>query len=374
MFNKDRKTIQLIKGRKNIVEILFSIALVLELIVMMTDHMASWTLPYRGRVTHVAFVFLCLKILFTEYDYKQVVLVLLSGVLGVISYITCGDEYVIRAIVFVAAGLGIDFKRNLKIMLWGTLIGTLMIISLALLGICGDIADVRHYGRGIVETRYCLGFSHANNVHCMLWYIISLLVILKSDSLKNIHYISLLAMNVGLYFLTASRTGLLATAAVIVLSAVIKQYNNQRIRLSYLAIAVLSFATCITLSLRSAYTWPLYSEFLEKLDGMLTGRLEMVWEHMPMNSWVMFPGSRISEYVDNGFVSITYIYGTVVGLLFCSMIIYIIYESYKKNKMDLMIILISSILVIFMESTYIINVSLLCNMVLLLCVGINNYE
>ena len=43
------KTVCVIKHNKW-ANIVFEAGVILELIVMMTDHFASWTLPYRGRV------------------------------------------------------------------------------------------------------------------------------------------------------------------------------------------------------------------------------------------------------------------------------------------------------------------------------------
>lgn len=360
------KAIQLIKGKENIAQYVFSVAIVLELIVMMTDHLASWTLPYRGRVTHVAFVLFCVKILMTRYDLKQAGLAALAGMLGVISYCTCKDEYVIRAVIFVVAAIGTDAKRNLKIILWGASIGTAMIILLSLFGICGNVVDIRHYGRGMVEARYCLGFNHANNVHCMLWYMVSILIMIKHDKLKVLHYLSLFVINVGMYFFTFSRTGFLATSIILIMSILARIKTIRGLKQLYFVTAFLSLFSCIAVSVRAATVIPVYDKYQAKLNNLLTGRLEMIWEHEPMSTWVLFPGPRISEYVDNGFVSVTYIYGIIIGLLLCVLIAFEIYGAYKKDNIFLLIIVIGNIFVVFMESTFIFNVSLLCNMILIL--------
>ena len=364
-------TIQLIKGKEKIAEVIFTSAIILELIVMMTDHLASWTIPYRGRVTHVAFILFCIKILMTKYEWNQIIMILLTGMLGVASYFTCKDEYVIRAVVFLAATVGVETDRNIRIIFWGTLIGMLLIIALAVLGVCGTVVDVRDYGRGLIEARYCLGFNHANNVHCLLWYIVALLVLFKYDCLKVWHLICLFVLNIGVYFLTSSRTGVMATAIVIIMAIVIKVCEKPVVKRLYMITAFMALVSCIIISLRAATVVPFYDRYQMTLNRLLTQRLEMVWEHMPMSTWVIFPGPRTSEYVDNGFVSLTYIYGTVVGILFCVLIVYSIYESYKKDMMYVMIVLISSIFVVFMESTCMINISILCNMILILGMVIN---
>ena len=54
---------QIIKNKEKIGNYLFFIGILLELIVMVTDHVSFMELPFRGRFTHVAFVLLGIKIL-----------------------------------------------------------------------------------------------------------------------------------------------------------------------------------------------------------------------------------------------------------------------------------------------------------------------
>ena len=360
------KTIQLIKGKESIAQVVFTVAIVLELVVMMTDHLASWTLPYRGRVTHVAFVLFCVKILMTRYDLKQAGVAALAGMLGVISYCTCKDEYVIRAVVFVAAAVGVDAKRNLKIILWGASIGSAIIILLSLFGICGKVVDVRHYGRGMVEARYCLGFNHANNVHDMLWYIISLYLLLRRDKTKWYEYLIMLAVNIGLYVLTVSRTGFITTM-IVVLGALAVRY------ISFVRNGLITYIVCLG-ALAASVALTIYGsmynigerKFVAIVDRILTGRLEMLTEHANFKEWELFPASRTAELVDNGFSFMTYGYGTAIGLLLViEILIKIILLIHRRDSLAA-VVFTGAILVTFMEATFVINVSLLCNMVLII--------
>ena len=52
--------------REKIGYYLFFAGIMLELLVMVTDNAANFTIPYRGRLTHVAFLLFCIKILFTK--------------------------------------------------------------------------------------------------------------------------------------------------------------------------------------------------------------------------------------------------------------------------------------------------------------------
>lgn len=362
---KTKGAIQLIKGQEKYAEIIFSVAIILELVVMMTDHFASWTLPYRGRVTHVAFVLLCIKILFTKYNYRQAVIIILAGVLGTISYLTCRDEYVIRAVVFVAAAVGINMHRNLRIILYGTVIGTLLIILLALLGVCGEVVDIRNYGRGMIEARYCLGFNHANNVHCLLWYIISLFLLIRKR-LSIYAIIVLFGLNVFLYYLTFSRTGVISVAVVLLGIGAVQYFGRIINRTVLLIISFIELVTALVLTMYAAIYLAIRLPIIKYVDRLLTGRLEMVSERAYIQLWKMFPAYRPSPEVDNAFAGITYSYGIIVGICLIGVIVYCAFRKYMQNDGVAMIILASVIGMLFMESTFIFNISLLCNLLLIL--------
>lgn len=362
---RKKRTVQLIKGKETFAEYTFSVAMFLELIVMITDHCASWTLPYRGRVTHVAFLLFCIKMLMTRYDYKQIFTIAFSVGLGIVSYLTCGDEYVIRAVVFVAAGIGIDLSRNYRIIFWGMLIGTITIVSLALLGICGDIVDIRHYGRGMVEARYCLGFNHANNVHCTIWYLIVMFLLYnKRITVKGCIFV--MALNALLYLLTRSRTGLI-TIGMTMIGLLCMHFYEKRINRFIMALlAFVELLIAVILTMYAAVSLAVRLPIIRYIDKLLTGRLEMVSERAYIQLWKWFPPFRQSPEVDNAFAGITYSYGIVVGIFLVITIIYCIYEKCRDDDKVALLVLLSVICMIFMESTYVFNTSLLCNVLLVL--------
>lgn len=362
---KEWHSLQLIKADRRIAEAVFTFAIVLELIVMMTDHLASWTLPYRGRVTHVAFILFCIKILMTRYDYKQVILIIIMGILGTISYVTCRDEYVIRAVVFVAAAVGADVGKNLRIIFLGTLIGSLVIISFSLLGICGDIVDIRHYGRGMVEARYCLGFNHANNVHCLFWYLLTIYILYKRKINKQA-IIVLMITNLLLYYLTRSRTGVLIIGITLIGTFCLQSFSKVFNRNLLAMTAILELVIAIVTTMYAAVSLAMRIPVISTIDRLLTGRLEMVSERAYVELWSMWPAARPSPEVDNAFAGITYSYGMIIGVLLILTVLFCICYGFIKNDRQILLIVIMVIGMIYMESTFIFNISLLCNMLLIL--------
>ena len=114
---------QLIKNKETFANRIFMIGLLLELFVMVVGHSSFVQFPFIGRMTHIAFVLFGVKIVMTYYSKLQWVFILLSGILGAISYLTCGDEYVIRAVVFIFATKGVEIKKTLQILFYVMVVG-----------------------------------------------------------------------------------------------------------------------------------------------------------------------------------------------------------------------------------------------------------
>ena len=345
--------------------ILFFIGVAIELLVMMTDHSAI-TLPYRGRVTHVAFVLFGLKILTNRYSKKEWIVIVLAGLLGTLSYFTCTDEYVIRIVVMLVASKNIDYKKCIYLILYVTIVGTALIMLLSIAGKMGNMVDVRDYGRGIVESRWCLGFSHANNVHDMLWYLVALGILAYGEKLSYKYYSVVFIVNIGVLLLTRSRTGF-ATVCFLVMIGLLTKYVKSVFdtAIPYM-IGIFMTLACIGVSIWASAVSSVYYEppkILNLLNGFLTQRLEMDYEHANISDWMLLPGERNIIAVDDGFAYLFYVYGIIVGIAFIAFIMYLMYRIYLKKNGLLLAVLVTAIIVMFMESTYAINTSILCNLV-----------
>jgi len=369
---------QLIPRKEKAGEFLFTIGLFLEILVMITDNCASWTIPYRGRIVQLAFVLFCIKICTTRYSIKQWLVIIILGILGAVSYLTCGEELVIRAIIFVVAAKDIDVKVCIKFLLYSTLISTIIIMALSMLGICGQVVDIRDYGRGVVEARYQLGFNHANNVQDTLWMLIMLYAIIKGCRFKIYDAVILTIVNIGLYMLTISRTGVIASELVIIGCFIANNVCNNIFAKLVNVFTIVITLFCLYLTLLSAKFNIGTSRIEAFFDRYLTGRLEMVSERADIANWRLIPFGFESTDVDNGFAFIGYSYGYIVLLVLLIAIIWLSYRLSKMNDFGSGVILLSVVLVIFMESSFIFNVSMTCNMLLIMLIvfgindGINN--
>lgn len=340
------------------------IGVFLELLVMVTDHSSFMELPFRGRFTHVAFAIFCVKILFTYYTKVQWGVLIASGILGAASYLTCGDEYVIRTVVFVFAAKGIELKKVLQMILYGMLLGTILNVVLSLFGIAGEIKTVADFGRGGIETRYVLGFNHANNLHDVAWYILAITLLLTHKKWDWKYYLLATVGNIGLFFLTASRNGMIAIQLLLVACFAIRYFPKLKsMKFPYL-LGSAGLAICLWMTWLGGM-YGANSRLAAFFDRFLTNRLEMVYEYAPVSAWRLFPTSRELLYVDNGFATVFFQYGYIIGFVFIGLLVFILCHFYKKQNGIGLCILVTSIFVTFIETTFIFNNSLLCNMVLI---------
>lgn len=350
---------QIVKNKEKLGNTLFYLGIILEIIVMMTGH-SQIILPLQGRVTHLAFVLFGCKILTTLYSKREWVIIILFGLLGTLSYFTCGDEYFIRAIIMVIAAKEVELERIAKTIFVATLAGTMIIVVLSFTGTLGVLVDVRHYGRGMEEVRWCLGFSHANNVHDIFWYLLAFFFYLENKRCIWIHYLVFTIGNVGLYMLTISRTGFITTQILIVGCVVIRYMPRLCNHILLYIGTVIGLTGCMFITILGGLGGR-STPFSIMLDNLLTGRLEMVWEFAPVSKWTWFPPSRDLMYVDNGFARVFYLYGVVIGMAYLLLLLYMSYHMYRTRNGVGVVILISAIFVTVMESTFIWNTSLLCN-------------
>ena len=76
------------KNKNKIANIFFYIAFSIELVIMMVEH-SAFDVPFRGRLTHIAFALFGCKVLLTKYSKKEWIAIILLGIIGVLSYFSC---------------------------------------------------------------------------------------------------------------------------------------------------------------------------------------------------------------------------------------------------------------------------------------------
>lgn len=365
---------QLVKNKESLANKIFLTGLLMELVVMIAGHSSFIDIPFAGRMTHVAFGLFVIKILMTDYSKMQWLLIFLCGGLGSVSYMTCGDEYVIRGVVFIFATKGIEVKRVLQLIFYATLIGFIVIVGTSILGVAGDVKQIANFGRGEVETRYVLGFSHANNLHDTVWYLLAILLLFTYKHWNWKHYLMATVVNVGTFMLSASRNGLLSVQILLVACFLIHYFPSLQKSTFPYVLGGIGYLVCLWMTWLGGKYGAVNSELTAFFDRFLNARLEMVWEFAPLSALELFPPSRQLSFVDNGFASFFHIYGIVVGIVFLIFLMIQMIGLYKRKDAVTLSVLVTAIFITFIESTYVFNTSLLCNMTFITVMMLFNEE
>lgn len=360
------------ENNSQIAAIFFGIAITIELFIMMVGH-SAFDLPYCGRLTHIAFVLFGCKVLFTKYTKKEWLIIWGLGIIGTLSYMSVDDEWVIRIVMMIVASKGIDIKNVIKYAFWVSLVGTLVIIALSLFGVGGQMVDVRDYGRGAVEARWCLGFSHANNLHGTIWYVSSLGLYAFGDKIRWYHGVLLTIANIGLYLLTISRTGLIVTEMVIIATVIYAYYPKIASWNWIYILGVLGTIFCAGIGIYVVISGIEGNAVLQKISNLLTGRLELLtwWENIA--DWTLFGDARERKPTDIGFITIVSRYGYVILVLYLICVLLMVYYQCRNKQWMEFVLLMTCVFYTFMESTYTINVYLLCNFTFMLLFGTWNH-
>ena len=352
--------------RKKLGYYLFFAGIMLELLVMVTDNAAYYTIPYRGRILQVAFLLLFFKIVLTSFNLKEWILAFILCVVGTYLYLVTDDEYVIRCFVFVLACKGVELEKIIKVIFWTTIVSTTIIAVLSFFDISGPLVQIRDYSRGGIEKRFSFGFNHANNIHSNLWYIITLFFLFKREMAAKKELIILCSVNLLLYFFTLSRTGFLICVILLLGIWIISIRKDRVINVLYFLMSFISLACCVFLTVWSA-KYSIYRSRLEAfLDKFLTGRLEMVSEQAAIYSWTLEPANRATPGIDNGYANIIYVYGVLFALVVVLLLLALEIRFFVKKEVVSQLILLCIIIELFMESTFVISESVLCNVLVIL--------
>lgn len=333
-----------------IADVSFYAAILIEVLIVIVDK-SNYTNPIEGRLFQITFVLCFVKVCLTRYTFKEYGTIFLFGIIGAVSYFSTGRNELLRLIMLIAACKGIDMKKCLKMIFWLTFSGCLGIILLSVTGIYGDISLTADFGRGGVETRYTLGMGHPNALHCMVWALTMLGLYLYGDGMKWYHYLGILAVNIGVFFLSFSRTSLLTGIFTIVLSFLSSGKRTEAIKKTSAWLGGLAVAGSIVISIVFAanayrvynYDWHQWEEapdkitlLFVKLNHVLNGRIRILtetddWEGT-ISSWSLFSRPDADRYFDLGWVKLFYWYGIIPAGICIIVLFALIIYCYRHKQ------------------------------------------
>lgn len=335
---------------KYIGKLSFYIGLTIELLVLILEK-SSYINPIESWMFRISFVFFVIKCICTKYTPRDWTFIAILGIVSIISYRINTKDELVRIAVFVVAMKDMDLKRTLKYVFWVSSIGMAALMLLSLLGALGTIVDPGDgYGFKAGSTRLCLGLGSANTLSIMVWALMSLGIYLYYEKMKWWHYALLLVLSGVVYVATLTRTSLATMVLTIVVAFVMSSFKTlQRSKVLYTLGGVMICAF-VGFSVWSAKVsdWHEYMTPLQnKINNLLTGRVECLCMFNDnggrIENWLLFSDSKFENYFDMGYVRMFYWYGIIPAALMLIILLYMIYESYKRNDyMGFVMILVFS--------------------------------
>lgn len=360
---------QLIKKFDKQANFIFWSAIVIHLLVMCVEF-GEWSVPFRGRLLQVAFLLCGIKILMSFYTKFEWAMMGFMGIIGAVSYYFTREKYVLYVMVLIFAAKSVSMNKVLKAVLYASLVSTVVIAILSVFNVGGLLVDVRDYGRGMIESRYCFGFGHANNIHGAVWYILSIAVWVYKDKLDWKHYLLFSILNIGLFVLTASKTGVLVTQMIIIGGIAYKYFDVIYKKLVTYICGAVAYAIILGLTLASVIVcnWTGYGPILELVNRITTNRVSLAYKYARISWWKIWMHSGVEDpIIDNGFAALGVNLGYVIWALYILLIAYLIYVAAKKRDGVLFVLLMCSVIYTYMESSFVLSYTyLLCNPVYLI--------
>jgi hypothetical protein len=340
---------------------LFYIGLTAELAIAVVER-SDYTIRNDGTLFRGTFVvFLAAMLLYWTAGLRKKTISLreclfLSAVLvlGLVSWICSGRNEILRFTVFIAACRSIDLRKA-EIYAFGfTAAGCLLLAVLSLTGIFGTVKLTMDFGRGGVETRWCIGMGHPNALHCMAAMLIIFGLYLWQDRMRWYSYLLLFLFNGGLFCLTRSNTGLLITAYALLLSMLLRYCGKLRSRnFPYILLTEIVLAAVLVLSFCAA-VWgdsiPLIAALDHPLNGRVASLFETSFKEGTFYTWSWFSGRSSVYYFDMGWVRLFYWYGVIPGLAVIALLYAVLREIRIRRDAAAAVMLSAFFIYTFMEA------------------------
>lgn len=319
-------------------QICFYIGLCLEILIVILDK-SSWINPVEGQFFRVSFLFFAMKVCCTKYTAREWSAIFLAGVIAGICYLVSTRDEAVRVVVFCVSMKQVDYKRAMKVVLWGTLAGMAVLALLAFAGVLGEVYDAGSaFGFKTALPRLCLGVGNSNALACMLWALMTLGIYLYHKRLRLWHYVCLLVFSVVVYLMTMTRTALLVMVATVFLAMLVQYFPRVgQAKLLYLA-SILFVLFEIGFSVYAAKVSDWYEFMPErtvKIDRMLTGRISSIYAFENgggvLENWKLFGDPDYVEYFDMGYVRLFFWYGIIPGCCCVALLCLLLWQCRKQR-------------------------------------------
>jgi hypothetical protein len=343
---------------------IFYLGLTIELIIMLVEISSLAPLP-EGQLFRVTFLLFAFKVAVTGRTRKEWLVLAITLVLAGAFYLYTGENILLRAVAFVAAMKGIKLVPALNYLFVVTLGGCIVMIGLSLLGVVGAVSLTQEFRQGMIETRYSLGLGHPNGLHCMFLMLLLLYMYIYRKRLSSVKFALIFIMNLGMFYLTDSKTAFaITTMAIVVTFIFYKSVKLQSANWIYI-VGIIIFIGCIGLSIWAAEVSKdtVSNSILDMIDRFFSGRIRNLYWNTEahagaLTSWKSFsiPG-HFDYYFDMGWVRMFYWFGIIPGMVMTVMQVLLIAEC-RRHKDYMAMILIVMLAVYTIVEAHLVSVYL----------------
>lgn len=327
--------------------------------------MCKIVLPYTRFVLWLFFGCYVVVIIkaFASYAKVEKVLFLCMLPLGIVSYLSCGNNTFLKMIIYFWALKDIDKKRLLRTMLGTMIVTTSGIIVCSLLFHFGTlfVRDIRGASRGWNGVRWSFGFANPNMLQFVIFHIMVFIVCLKETRWKIRIYLWLGLLQLGFFIATNSLTGMILAISFLLLLVCTELKSDIRWE-HILAVAfIVGMFLIIMISLLAAV--PVQNRLLNWINKIISGRIDQLSVYtigenyaLPyMNSWKLFSSFANKNGYDMGYIQLFYCYGVIPAIGYLVVLFYGMYCAWKCRAKEKMLLQIWMSCYLFMEIGYFSN-------------------
>lgn len=300
-------------------------------------------------VFEVTIVLLAVKLLITDYTWREIGIIGAIGVLLLYNYGTNGDRTMIPTFLAIIGAKGIDLERVFRISFWPKAILTPLRMLLAAVGVMENNGDYVGKIYGTVYLNF-YGFDKANALGMNITAILLLGFLAYRDKIKWYMYI------IGLMVVTATFPILQCKTAIVVWVVFcglgICRWISSRLQIEriYLKLCAMIPLVLCGMSYGLAILYHYYPECERILDLLFTGRIQIMENGLYRRGQLkLLTGVVPAGYFDVGYFNIPYNYGCLLFVLWIAACTIAMWKCANRGKAYAVLVLAAICVYIFME-------------------------
>ena len=355
------------ENRKRISDILFYLALTIELVLMIVEK-SEIHIGFESYVFRVTFLMTLLAVVIMKRNKREWIVTAALIAFTAVCYELSGKNDLLRIVVFMMAARDIDLKKAMKYSFFVSMAGFTLIALLSVFGILGDMVRVADYGRGIPdEVRYVLGFGHPNTLFGCVYVLVLMWLWIYGEKASLLTHAVVILISFLFASITKSRTGLIVLAMTLVLALIVRLIPGIRnVKALYILEGIFIPGVCVsTAVIAASYAGYFYTgiglpipRWFWRLEEIINYRISSIYYEVEdrggvLHKWRLFAGHTADGYFDMGWVRLFYWYGIIPTALIVVAMLLVMYVCYKKRDMWTMLIILSVSVYTVVEATFV---------------------